>query len=404
MIPFSLIFLIIFSSAIVDYYISQYNDTYKFWMLIPIVSFVVGFREILTNLTANKVSLILYCYLFFSFLFFAVIEQHAEINRTLLFISSMATFHYILELRKLTKENLYKLLNKFFVISTVYAIYQYLGTTYFDWPLTGREVLRGRNIHYSGHQISSFFAEPAFYSAYLFTMLVIYVNSNLKYKIFYISLCLMALLLARSLGGILASAIYLAIDIIINIKPARIKKQLLMTTVIATALIIAIAFKVTDYVERRLHGEVFVNYQLIMTDRQSFNLKGSGQQRLIRELNQIYNVLLERPLTGYGISYNEVTYLRKNALNGFAEIIVRWGIVGVILFIFSLYACVNKYNRQTKMIFITYLTLYLFMDGGIGKPQYWVFIALVILSINLERSPKMVPDVMRVGDAKRWQT
>jgi hypothetical protein len=373
-------------TAIVDFYLDKYYFPFKFWMVIPIVSFAAGFREILTSITANKVNLILYYYMLFSYLFFTIIEQHAEINRILLFISSMGTFHYILQTRKLTKENFYKLINTFFVISTVYAFYQYLGNTYFDWPLTGREVLRGRNIYYSGQQISSFFAEPAFYSAYLFTMIVIYINSNLKSKLLYISACLTALLLARSLGGLLSAGILLIINITINIKSVRFRKQLLMITVIALALSLAIIFKITNYAEKRLQGEVFNNYEQIVSDRQSFNLKGSGQQRLIRELNQIYNVLMERPLIGYGISYNEVALLRKNAFNGIAEIIVRWGIVGIILFILSLYTYVNKCNGISKIIYFSYIILYIFMDGAIGKPQYWVFIALVIVSVNQQNT------------------
>jgi hypothetical protein len=101
-------------------------------------------------------------------------------------------------------------------------------------------------------------------------------------------------------------------------------------------------------------------------------LVSAGCASTFGELGYAYKVMKDSPVVGFGIGYSFSNLKRSMALNGITEILLRWGLAGLIILLYLLmYGGANK-----KRLFII-LFVYSLSFGNLGQPLFWLLISLI---------------------------
>ncbi len=157
----------------------------------------------------------------------------------------------------------------------------------------------------------------------------------------------------------------------------------LVLPLVLNTVVSASGFNPLQVVYGRLRREVVNELGIIGNDPRYSQLSGSGQQRIINEVNFALLVLRERPLFGYGINYSKTDLNRPMALNAITEVLVRWGIVGFFLLAFLVLIEKKTYKPTYLLSFIVFLLLFTFGEGAIAKPIFWTLLSMIFF---LERA------------------
>lgn len=392
-----MIYLLILASPITTYFFPEISRVIELWMLATMLGVALFFRPLSSafHVKHSVAPLIFLTYVAFtSFLSFYNYPS-GTIFRLGLFILTFLLF--------LAVENLnFKLYNQvlaqewwggirwllIFVCS--YGIYQFVARI-FNLPFDGSDIYRGRvGIEGNINQVSSFFEEPAFLCLLLVAAFYIILFVNEKIDWLLVSLILITVVLSRSMGGLLSCAIlfgiyFLSTIVTISIRGMSRRNILAYLSLPLVLFIIYLFFDgetVIDQISNRLESEVLSSISLIGLDPFEVGNIGSGGLRLINEFNWLLFTLGENPFFGFGISYSEI-YVRTTALNAIAEIVIRWGIIGLFLIISLIVLEKRRYSSRSRLSFWVFLGLYFFMDGAIAKIEFWLPLAIVFLAERL---------------------
>jgi hypothetical protein len=373
--------LLILISPIYDYY---FNSSIELWMFSGVIIFLFLFINIVVEFK-NSIPLRLFFFFLFCVGFFEILKTGFEsIFGVFLFILSLIILPALFSLRnELSSGKFIKLLNKLTLIICLYAFYQFTGNL-MDLPFTGSEIYRGRekdNIK----QVTSFFAEPAFLS--LFLVASFYINSFLYNNIKYPILIGIAMLLSQSVSGVFSLIFLVILKIVSDLINAKKISTLLKASIVLSLIIgviINLGISLFEDINTRISLEVLENLTFIGSNPLTTELSSSGAVRIISEINFIIYTLKTSPIFGFGIDYSEESLNRFMALNGFTEIIIRLGIIGLMAFYF-LYKMLLKGIKANRITFMLFSVLYFTIDGAIAKPQFWFFYSLVVLGLHVNK-------------------
>lgn len=321
-------------------------------------------------------------------------------QRLPLFLATFGMFLGLLHTKVLIEETSRRLV----IFVAAYGIYQAIARTV-GLPFDGAEIFRGRESGFLGFQVSSFFAEPAHFAAFLTAMLYfsLFVRERVDY--FTAALVFVCLLLARSVGGAVGGVVICGLFALstLIIEPLRGKRMgrrwavtvisFLLLSVVAS--IAALSTGLDAEVATRLDVEVAGNAAQLFADPRSGIIASSGGARVVTEINYAMLVLGEAPLFGFGVAYDAEQLNRTMSLNGIAEIAVRWGLVGLALLATALVLEKRRYPPKSLLGFVAFFAVYCFQDGAISKPQFWLPIAIILVGERLrcERERQRVAEI-----------
>ena len=101
----------------------------------------------------------------------------------------------------------------------------------------------------------------------------------------------------------------------------------------------------------------------------------AGCATIFGELGSLFEVLSESPIFGYGARYSFGDIYRPMALNGVVEVVLRWGLLGLIMFFgFMLRKRIDRYRLFVFILF------FLIAFGNIGQPLFWVLLSLIYIA------------------------
>jgi hypothetical protein len=99
------------------------------------------------------------------------------------------------------------------------------------------------------------------------------------------------------------------------------------------------------------------------------------------------SVIANEPLLGLGIGYDKIDLSRTMALNAFAEVVVRWGLVGLVLFVALFLSEKRRYPPAHLFGFIWFVAAYTTANGAISKAEFWAFLTVVLVFERLAHRP-----------------
>lgn len=329
-------------------------------------------------------------YVIFSFVFSTVYYGEFSPSPIILFILTMILFLGVLNSNF---ESHFDVVNILRIVSfsiIAYGLYQWLSfqvDLYFFDP----EVYRGRG---SGpeRQITSIFEEPAFYSLYLISVLYWLLFIEDKISIIAVIVVIASVVLTRSVGGYVAAfwllSWYIVSGYVVSVRDFLLTGNFKclgcvifgLVVILVTGFIFSFVTFSAEYFQSiftRLTSEVIINLDKLGAPP---SLEGSsGYLRVINEINTVVFVLLESPLFGLGIDYENSDLGREMALNGLVEIIVRWGALGFLLLGMALFMEKRRFPSKDRLAFLMFILLYFSIDGAIAKPGFWLHIGLILL-------------------------
>jgi hypothetical protein len=385
---------IVFFSIILNPFIKL--GPIQFWMLSPFVLLLLNLNFTFEEIRSirNFLPFIIYVSLHFIISLFFQGFDSATLGKFFLFFAVYLAFLIILA------KNVYftnhsdefeKIINAIILIVGIYGIYQFIARQ-LNLPFTFNEVLRFRNWKIGGfYQVSSFFEEPAFFSQFLVVLLFIHLFIfNVKY-IRIIILIIINIIFTISVTGV-ASLFIILILFFISRLPRRInlvvnKRKFIMITSFVVILIVFLTIistsRIGHYVSYRVKG-TFINKekkeQLLLKQKVSGGSAGydrSGYLRIVDEYTTLIEVVTSDDfLFGYGINYSEKLPQRNMGLNAITEFTVRWGILGLFLFLFPLLLVLMNYSKWVYgLIFIF---IYFTIDGAIAKLSFLFILSLFL--------------------------
>lgn len=397
---------IVFLSIILSPFISI--GPFQPWQICSVLILLLNFNIKFVNIKPflNFIPLFLYTLINLLVSLYFVDNKFDTINKFALFSSVYIVFLVLIisgEKYSSNEKLFIRTLNTIVLIVTIYGIYQFIGRQ-LDWPFTFDESLRFRKFKVAGfYQASSFFEEPAFFSQFLITGLFIQLFIlRFKYKLIVLLLSF-NVLFTLSVTGILSFFIILGayflttvpLKLTLTTSRQKIKKILLISSSLLLIFLFVLDSQIPSYVKGRIKRSFVSDSQREYLEVQS-KLKGigiaydvSGYLRVTNELKTFNQVLLSKNvLWGYGINYQDSLPERKMALNAITEIMVRWGLIGLFLFLTPIFNVINR--SPNKFSTILFFVLLFFIDGAIAKLVFWFLIALLLIGIDLFKSPKDV--------------
>ena len=359
----------------------------QLWQIVPLVVIVLNLNRLIIYFRRNILFFYFYFYTIIMFFVNILFDQgnfFGVLLKQLLFTSSFFCFLLILsyeEYFKLNFNKLIRLLNVLIIIVCVYGIYQSIGRI-LHLPFTGDEYLRFRPNKIAGlYQISSFFEEPAFFTQFLICALFIHllVIDEKHKKI--ILLIFINLLLTISLSAYFSiffiSFLWLFKSKIVNdLSRLKIKKYILSSLFIF--LVIIILLLNTDLLKKNIER---ISSLVKIENFKSKKVTGdvSGKVRIFGEIETIKKVFQSNKyLFGYGLNFAKYLPNRTMALNAITELLMRWGVLGVIIILVAFFFELLN-NRANFFFLLFFLILYFVIDGAIAKASFWTFIGLVFL-------------------------
>jgi hypothetical protein len=258
-------------------------------------------------------------------------------------------------------------------------------------PFVDQLVYRGRGLG-EMRQITSFFAEPAFFGIFLTTAIyyLLFISENLNYKM--LILVVFCVYLGRSLSCIMSVVIlfniyYMQRFLLRGTLLYKLIYSLLILFLALSSIVFYSEITETSTIIIRLVEEVFLKTSLL--GQIPGSEKGSGAIRIFGELNYLIFTIQNSPYIGFGIDYNSTSIFqnfgieRKMSLNAIVELILRLGLIVFVLIICLFYSEKRKYPSKSSFAFIIYLIMFSFSDGAITKPEIYLPISIIL---GMERS------------------
>lgn len=271
------------------------------------------------------------------------------------------------------RNNLESSIEKVIYFVCIFSAWQVIANG-LDLPLSSDFLgQRGRGAGWS-RQVSGFFSEPAFLAMFLVfsVYFCLFCRSQENVK-----LAVVIVLVSLVSGSVSAVTFTLALFAAWLItKPDSLISVRGIAIVVAMTGIIWVNFGLVEKVYYRVNSEVFSNFVYIGGGVNLFE-SGSGAIRVINELNVALLAISRAPILGLGPEYEMVIPGRSVAANAIVEILVRYGIVGVVIFLGIIF--VEKFNYPPKAglpfsILVISLSL---TDGAIAKPYLWIYLSLI---------------------------
>lgn len=367
---YSTIFGIVLISPIVDNFVSFYD--FKFWMLASTLSllYLTVFSVLLLRIP-KIFSSILLANIILSIIFY-LDELNFEFNRFLLFFLSFSVFFVIRDLVKNDLYRFWRLERNFFYVIAFFAFAQVL------FALSGysNDIFRGRE-YFGFRQVTSFFAEPAFFAVYLNWHLYMHLFIHKDFSRTNIVITYALIFLTFSLTGWASALVLTCLYFFSSLQTGKLvsfRRVFALMAGLAIGIFLALEMEFFDIILRRFDGEILDAIHLLFNDPKEGVLAGSGTLRVIGEMQYLFFVLRESPILGLGLSYDETEFFRINTLNAITEIGFRWGLVGIICFTFLIMPFIRTY----KLSAIIFLGLFLFSDGAIAKPEFWLYLGVLV--------------------------
>ncbi len=367
------------------------------WMLTPFLIIAVSskFNNNQLKKIRNFIPFLIYIsiHFLFSFLLQGLIID--SIFKYLLFLITYFSFLIFLsQIPKIEKNKpeIERFINAIILFVGIYGIYQFVGRQ-FGLPFTLNDILRYREYKVGGfYQANSFFEEPAYFSQFLITMLFIQL---FFFKARYVKICILIMIniiFTISVTGIASMFILIILFSIskIRINITRVVSRrifrigVLLITIITAIIILVVTSNVGSYIEKRIKNSIVSKQTVEQLNKKQLKTGGSveydrsGYERVVNEVNVATNTLASPyGLFGYGIDYSRKLPDRKMGLNAMTEIIVRWGFIGLFLFLVPILLLLR--NSPHFRYLVLFLFLYSFIDGAIAKLSFWFLLSIILI-------------------------
>lgn len=367
--------------------------SFQLWMIVPGIVILFNWKYLIKGLKKNTILSLFFVYTLLTFVIYSILDSsdlQDSFLKQLLFTSSFLCFFLTLSYQAYFVKNYNKLvnfINTIIVATCLYGIYQSVGRL-FDLPFTGNEYLDFRKGSIAGLiQISSFFKEPALFSQFLLCAFFIHAFVlGFKYK-WVILLIVINVVLTISVSGYISTLglffLWVGISAYHFLSGEKIKmKSIYLSIIMVVGIVI--------FLQSELFSYIFERFSAVFTYVE--NSDGSAENRTGRE-TEYTMATINSPyaLTGFGVNYSKSLPERTLALNAIAEVIIRWGIIGLFVLVGGFLSQLTKYNKRNKLLLVVFIMLYVSLDGAIAKPAFWIFLGLVFLfnqlkSFNLKPS------------------
>jgi len=368
-------FLILFSIILISPFADSFLDvkSFNFWMIASLFGFGVFLLKVLTTNRISKKFVMITLGNFFLAMFFFNVYGQIEYGRYLLFLSSLSVFFIIRNFSMEQESQFWRLEGWFFNVIAAYALVQIFSSLALDYDIS---IHRGRE-YFGIKQVASFFAEPAFFSIYLNWRLFLHFFFNFRPSLNALLATYILVFFTFSLTGIIGSVFITFVYFFHNMNVKKLRRPANFLGLVfafggLAAVVVSSGF--LDIISRRLLVEVIEVSPLFFESPMVGELSGSGTVRIIGEVQYLFYVLREHPLFGYGLSYDEEALLRLNSYNALTEIAVRWGMLGILTF----FILVQPVVRYLPIVGGGYLLIFLSSDGAIGKPEFWVYLGVLV--------------------------
>jgi hypothetical protein len=385
-----LFYILIFLDPLVNFYVSK---SFQIWFLIPVLG-VAYWAFFICRISISQqgiFALVFFFCVLFSVLTTSLLSQQVVFDKVLLFLLSILTFYLVTFL--IGKNELFDNEKKYFyliICVCAYGVYQWLAYN-LGLPFVDQLVYRGRGLG-EMRQITSFFAEPAFFGIFLTTAIyyLLFISENLNYKM--LILVVFCVYLGRSLSCIMSVVIlfniyYMQRFLLRGTLLYKLIYSLLILFLALSSIVFYSEITETSTIIIRLVEEVFLKTSLL--GQIPGSEKGSGAIRIFGELNYLIFTIQNSPYIGFGIDYNSTSIFqnfgieRKMSLNAIVELILRLGLIVFVLIICLFYSEKRKYPSKSSFAFIIYLIMFSFSDGAITKPEIYLPISIIL---GMERS------------------
>jgi hypothetical protein len=375
-IPYIIFYSILGSSI----FPSMNESGFVLYHLISIVFSCIFIKKIYLFLVRNKYFFFFIVYILLHFLIEVLYVDSnlvtAVLIRLLNFLASFSMMVLFIVYFSMHREKLDGFVGHFVFGITLFGFYQLIARN-LNLPFG---LLEHNNFRDFGSisQATSFFREPRFYgmftSSFLYFVLFHYKN---RYKSMLISLLVLSSLLTLSVTAYLMLSVVIMLYFFRNLSIRTVARGGLLSFIF---LFTIMQFEpVSNRVSLISNIEYADAFQFIQTKNrgQGFGAcpTNAGCATIFGELGSLFEVLGQSPIFGYGARYSFGDIYRPMALNGVVEIVLRWGLLGLIMFFgFMLRKRIDRYRLFVFILF------FLIGFGNIGQPLFWVLLSLVYIA------------------------
>jgi len=401
-IPYLIMFSIFTLAFEKSLFIRDFNISH---MIVIFITFCF-FPYIINFILLNKAYLVFIGYIFIHAIITAISADSDQVSiiiarRFFLFFCCFSVMILMINFFS-TREQIQKLdsfITHIIIITTIFGMYQLIARQ-FGFPLG---VLGEQKFREYGYitQCTSFFNEPRFYSSFLITLLYIilfiksFKNQGLLLSMLVTSSLLTVSVTSYTMIFILLSAYLLLPVFQTKESETEVTKDRFSNffRVLLIVIMMFSLFQTHKIVTKRFRtgfsegSGVKESLYLALTQNPSHLYyhdlnRGSIYVSTFSELGFFVKTLRECPLFGYGIGYDNYELERTMALNAFTEITVRWGLVGLFLFVYLFLWKSSKDIKAGRIVFVIFLILFCCGDGAIAKALFWFLIALLFIYKN----------------------
>ena len=372
---------IIFYSILGSSIFPSFSESgFVLYHLISIVFSVIFIKKSYIFLLRNKY---IFFFILYILLHFIIEMLYVDPNliagvliRLLNFLTSLSMMVLIIVYFNMHREKLDGFVFHFVVMVTLFGFYQLIARI-LNLPFGLLEHNSFRDFG-SISQATSFFREPRFYGMFIATFLyfgLFYYKSG--YKSILILLLVLSGLFTLSVTAYLMLSVVLMLYFFRNLGIRSIVKAGLLSSMFFVAL--SHFEPVSDRLSLISNIEYADALQFIqMQNRgQGFGAcpVGAGCATIFGELGSLFEVLSQSPIFGYGVKYSFGDIYRPMALNGIVEVVLRWGLLGLIMFFgFMLRKRIDRYRLFVFILF------FVIAFGNIGQPLFWVLLSLIYVA------------------------
>jgi hypothetical protein len=100
------------------------------------------------------------------------------------------------------------------------------------------------------------------------------------------------------------------------------------------------------------------------------------------ELAFTLKTLRERPIFGFGIGYDKTQLKRTMGFWAHTEFLIRWGIIGLLLFLLCCFYYPNTFKMRRKLLFGILFVPFLSSNGSIAEPFFWLLLVIILVYRN----------------------
>ena len=232
-------------------------------------------------------------------------------------------------------------------------------------------------------QISSIFREPRFMAAFMLPLIIYF---HITKNSVYFLLTIFLTVLTQSVTGFAIAAILLTFLAIRVYGFLGIVVIVLSLLVIVSSYDFAALSRVMIFINDFDEYLQFIDYEKIShIDKIGHEYQSSIFYSTVGELLFLIKVLVNAPILGFGIGYDKIEHARTMSLNGFTELIYRFGVVGALLFM----GFIKSQLRDNKKIIVFTMLLFLISNGAIAKIEFWLAISLLVSVTNVVEREKL---------------